>query len=741
MPPFLYNTQALKLSSDIDKKHEKMVEEDEIRTTRASTMRAPRSEEEEHTSTTTAGGQAGDVESRDAAAAAQQKAEGRLHAQQGKMSAWGAWLRACATAYASDAHKRLRRFFRALWARIVVYPIFYVLFFAYFLTYFFAMALQAGSPDAMRQTASTEIATGAKLEFLPNGTLGGPPWVPGRTCLTLPPYYDFDNSRTQRVLIPWVYAFMHGALTAVSIMPLPLCYATWTLVVRSFPSVRHYIPIDDFVYVHRLLGFTAITCIFSGAMLWLMAMVPSCSLSLTENACDAFKVSIGDGPFTNVLVLRLVVAPLWFGFLPLLNWADINWAKLESALAKEAEKQLANVRDNTRMGRALTKSRRVSVGRMSVNVGGGWWSEQLITGRASWNAHLEVAPGVVWFSCAVGMVGASLGIYLTQTVLAAVLGFVVASACGFSLTKTKTLQRHWFEVCYWSHMFVAYVTISIALIARIDVFWPCFASWGLVVVDRCVLMPLAKHSFYIQANDCRVVKGDKSIGRSDKIRLVLRAIEHETWLTFHAKGASNWVYLRVRALEGRGKNRTERRVLRAWHPFSVAGTSDGNLELYIDVHGKHSWTAALSQVIQNMQDEDAKVEKLNFDGDHEFDISRKVEVCGPFGSSFSRCFEMRQRLQGRTAEPAYDIVILYGSGIGVPSACSALCEFVERRRYGTRVPGVVYFIWQVRDRPLITSPVAPFTSPPAHTVRVLWCAGAIRRGFAAVLGLAASRHL
>ena len=607
----------------------------------------------------------------------------------------------------SSIRWKLQRFFLGLWSRILVYPLFYLLYFAYFLTYFIGMVAQVGSPSAMRQTASSSISTGAKAGFLPDGTLGGPPWLPGRTCLALPAYYDFDTSQTQRVLIPWVYAFMHGALTAVSIMPLPLCYAIWTRIVGSFPSVRHYIPIDDFVYVHRLLGFTAITCVFTGALLWLLAMVPSCKYSYSENACDAFDVSIGDGPFTNVLVLRLVVAPLWFGFLPLLIWADLDWVKVEVALAKETKHQLANVREHTAFGRLLSRQRTVGLRntRMTVQIGGGKWADGLIRLRAYWKAHLEVAPALVWFSCAVGMTGSSFFFYLVQRAWAAWIGFVVLGALGFWLTKTKTLQRNWFEVCYWSHMFVAYVTISIALIARIDVFWPCFGSWGLVAFDRCVLMRFAQHTFYIQASECRVVNGDTNIGRSDKLRLVLRAVSHGTWLTFHANGASNWVYLRVTELDSRARNAVERRVMRAWHPFSVAGTQGGNLELYIDVHGKYSWTRALSQAVKKMQDEDGKADRRTSDGNRVFDLARKVEVCGPFGSSFSRCFQMRHR-KNRIAEPAYDIVILYGSGIGVPSAVSALCEFIERCRYGTQVPSIVYFIWQVCEANLI--PLAEF---------------------------------
>ena len=62
----------------------------------------------------------------------------------------------------------------------------------------------------------------------------------------------------------------------------------------------------------------------------------------------------------------------------------------------------------------------------------------------------------------------------------------------------------------------------------------------------------------------------------------------------------------------------------------------------------------------------------------------------------SRCFESRSA-KGQTHAPRFDIVVLFGSGIGLPSALSALHEFVERRRRGKAVPRFVWFMWQCRS--------------------------------------------
>lgn len=139
----------------------------------------------------------------------------------------------------------------------------------------------------------------------------------------------------------------------------------------------------------------------------------------------------------------------------------------------------------------------------------------------------------------------------------------------------------------------------------------------------------------------------------------------------------------------------------AWHPFSIAGVSNGNVELYMDVHGRDSWTGQLAQAVRRMQAEDAedgRKHSEDAEGNRVYDPTRIVYVKGPFGSSFSRCFEMIN-MQARKAAPAYDIVILYGTGLGVPSAVSALCEFIARRKYGTELPTFVYFMWQARRCP------------------------------------------
>jgi hypothetical protein len=100
-----------------------------------------------------------------------------------------------------------------------------------------------------------------------------------------------------------------------------------------------------------------------------------------------------------------------------------------------------------------------------------------------------------------------------------------------------------------------------------------------------------------------------------------------------------------------------------------------------------------------------------------YNLDQNIQICGPFGSSFSRCFNMH-RQRGQHERSAYDIVILYGSGLGVPSALAALSEYFERRRDGTQVPQFVHFLWQARafaDRDAASAPAREErASPPPH---------------------------
>lgn len=127
------------------------------------------------------------------------------------------------------------------------------------------------------------------------------------------------------------------------LLPLPMCHALWTALVNRAPCLRNQIwglPIDDFDYVHRLLGTLSIGCVGLGASVWLATMVPAClSGGSGANACLAFARGGSDGvsfdPVRNVVILRLIVAPLWGTVLPLMAFAGTSWQTFEATLSNE----------------------------------------------------------------------------------------------------------------------------------------------------------------------------------------------------------------------------------------------------------------------------------------------------------------------------------------------------------------------------------------------------------------------
>ena len=77
-----------------------------------------------------------------------------------------------------------------------------------------------------------------------------------------------------------------------------------------------------------------------GATVWLATMVPACIADPAGKACLAFARGGADGtqfdPFRNVLILRIIVAPLWGTILPLMAMAGTTWQAFEAAAQKQA---------------------------------------------------------------------------------------------------------------------------------------------------------------------------------------------------------------------------------------------------------------------------------------------------------------------------------------------------------------------------------------------------------------------
>ena len=261
---------------------------------------------------------------------------------------------------------------------------------------------------------------------------------------------------------------------------------------------------------------------------------------------------------------------------------------------------------------------------------------------------------------------------------------------GARLATAPTIRLHWYEFCYWLHKLVAWATVLLALIARFDVFWPCAVTWLVFALDKWA-QSRSTHLMYIDTLESRCIL-DRA-GKPSKLRLVLNIRNADSSFKHHA--ASRWIQLSVPNMHSSATGTLTKAVGRAWHPLSLAAQSDSKVELLIDVHGRlrgrSSWSEQLFAHVASLQDNAVRVTMSRA----LFARPLQVHVRGPFGSAFSRCFEMKHRAD-QVDCAKHDIVVVFGSGIGLPSALSALHEFVQRRRAGLLVPRFVWFMWQCR---------------------------------------------
>ena len=270
-----------------------------------------------------------------------------------------------------------------------------------------------------------------------------------------------------------------------------------------------------------------------------------------------------------------------------------------------------------------------------------------------------------------------------------------------------------------SHCIVAYVSIGFAVIARFPVFWPCLVCWPLLWLDklfrrsvccgRCKCCLVGKYKTKMRlleegSNDyhCSQTRFNASNHNSKKTGKTVRLVLNRK--VGSADGASRWVYIQVPAIS------------RCWHPFSLANKSGEEAELLIDVHRGPVLRGICHERCHKAGDEKTWTEKLydhvlhlnggrgrgmHLTREKAYEASRRrnedsiVNVSGPFGSSFSRCFEHRPNEEGTADISSYDVVILLAAGLGLPSALSSLREFIEmRRKQADRVPPYVWFVWQ-----------------------------------------------
>jgi hypothetical protein len=152
------------------------------------------------------------------------------------------------------------------------------------------------------------------------------------TFLNVPAYYELESESGQRILVPLIYAVMHCALYCFCWLPVPFMRGVWRDLSRIFPRLRNWIPIDDMVFFHKMLGVMILSFLLSGGFLFFFSLSKRCEDGHHQSCRGFYQLNeeglrdrlFHNNPLENVLALRKVVWTLWFPLMPLLHWAHIS---------------------------------------------------------------------------------------------------------------------------------------------------------------------------------------------------------------------------------------------------------------------------------------------------------------------------------------------------------------------------------------------------------------------------------
>jgi len=149
------------------------------------------------------------------------------------------------------------------------------------------------------------------------------------------------------------------------------------------------------------------------------------------------------------------------------------------------------------------------------------------------------------------------------------------------------LRTSWWEVAYWCHVVAGYITLSAALILRLQVFYPVLLSWGVYFFDRLygIVCSYAYRAPIVLDGRTASYTVTGTNGAPSYVRLVLRKPPNFT----HLPG--QWCHL---ALQPAGSYCGLPSLLKPflqWHSFSLASAphdvDDDFLEFHIGVQSGH----------------------------------------------------------------------------------------------------------------------------------------------------------
>jgi ferredoxin-NADP reductase len=232
-----------------------------------------------------------------------------------------------------------------------------------------------------------------------------------------------------------------------------------------------------------------------------------------------------------------------------------------------------------------------------------------------------------------------------------------------ALSGITFFRRYWFEICFYAHLVVALVTLTLALVGRFCIFYPVILGWGFYFIDRA-------RERLLHARRAEVVEAE-CYSRSDRDQPTSVHLQLKPSSDLRVT-AGQWLYLQIPAIG------------HTWHPFSICSASaDENIHFHIGVRAvsEGDWVEENGTYVLSHPTWTSKLAQ------HVLHAEKKIQarVMGPYGTSFVSCFD-----------PSYSGCIVIGAGTGLTAAESVIRELLFRKRDGIAVPKRVWFVWSCR---------------------------------------------
>jgi NAD(P)H-flavin reductase len=239
---------------------------------------------------------------------------------------------------------------------------------------------------------------------------------------------------------------------------------------------------------------------------------------------------------------------------------------------------------------------------------------------------------------------------------------------GAKALQLGWVQRHAFEIFYYTHVAVFTTIAVLAFSSRFEVFYPALPMWGWYFLD--VLCMRFFHTSRTTATAS--YSGEPTHFVHLKVNKRGRFCGGMVQGGFHFQSGQT-AFVNIPAI-----SKLE------WHPFSIASAPDDeHVEFLIDAgkYGPASWTGKL----------------WNGLADKVIDGAFRVNLMGPCGSAFQ-------------TSSLFHGVVLVGGGSGLTSSLSVLRDIVHKHRSGAALPRKVWLVWVTR-----------------HVDSMIWCWDALKR--------------